>query len=56
MAKRNPQFVTGPIAFKPEALRKFFDLVWDQAQKAVPAASDDDLAKLADVFFNGRKA
>jgi hypothetical protein len=34
--RRNPAFKTGPIAFKPETLRKFFDLVWEKAQEAVP--------------------
>ncbi len=33
LVKRNPRFETGPIAFAPETLRKFFDLVWDEATK-----------------------
>ena len=32
--KRNPHFKTGPIAFTPTSLRKFYDTVWAQSQKA----------------------
>lgn len=31
--QRNPQFLTGPINFKPESLKKFFNQVWEQAEK-----------------------
>jgi len=33
LVQRNPRFITGPIAFSPETLRRFFDLVWDEAKK-----------------------
>ena len=51
MLKRNPNFETGPIAFKPESLRKFFDLVWDQALKSEPKGSGDPgLDRLRELF------
>lgn len=33
LVAKNPCFLTGPIPFKPVGLRKFFDLVWDEAQE-----------------------
>ena len=51
---RNPQFENGPIEFQPATLRKFFDLVWDQAMKSKPHEKYD----LPDFFgglFGGKK-
>jgi hypothetical protein len=30
---KNPHFLTGPINFKPESLKKFFDQVWNECEK-----------------------
>lgn len=31
---RNPKFLTGPINFTPDGLRKFFDQTFDVAEKS----------------------
>ena len=55
LAERNPRFVTGPIAFKPETLRRFFDLAWEEAQKEANVDVNPFMADTLATMFGGKQ-
>ena len=49
---KNPHFLTGPINFKPESLKKFFDQVWLQCEKECKPKQSDTNTKPFNVDGN----
>jgi len=53
---RNPKFLTGPINFTPDGLRKFFDQTFDIAEKSgkeTPTKSNYDSVNMFRDMFSG---